>query len=102
MRAAVVDRALDPARLLDEVAHYGHGATALFVGTVLDVNDGRRVLGIEYSAYRAMAERELARIVAEAAERFGTDAIVTEHRLGELGLGEASIAIAAAHAHRAP
>ena len=102
MRAAIVDRPLDPAALLAEVAHHGHGATSLFVGTVRDVNDGRPVLGIEYSAYRAMAERELGRIVAEAAERFGSDAIVTEHRLGELELGEASIAIAAAHAHRAP
>jgi molybdopterin synthase catalytic subunit len=47
-----------------------------------------------------MAERELGAIVAEAAERFDTPAVVVEHRLGALALGEASVAIAVAHPHR--
>ena len=102
VRAAIVDAPIDVAALLAEVASDAHGATALFVGTVRDVNDGRAVLGIEYTAYRAMAERELAAIVAEACARFGTDAVVAVHRVGTLALGEASVAIAAAHPHRAP
>ena len=102
MRAAIVDAPIDVARLLAEVASDAHGATALFVGTVRDVNAGHEVLGIEYTAYREMAERELARIVAEGSERFGVEALVAEHRLGELGLGEASVAIAAGHRHRGP
>jgi molybdopterin synthase catalytic subunit len=102
MRTAVVDRPLDPAALLAEVASPEHGATSLFVGTVRDEHDGRPVLGIDYSAYRETAERELGRIAAEAAERFGTSALVVEHRVGELALGEASIVIVAAHAHRTP
>jgi molybdopterin synthase catalytic subunit len=102
MRAAVVDRPLDPAALLAEVASHAHGATTLFVGTVRDVNDGRAVLGIEYTAYGAMARRELERIVAEAGERFDGAALVVEHRVGYLALGEASVAVAAAHARRAP
>jgi len=102
MRTAVVDRPLDPAALLAEVAGPEHGATSLFVGTVRDAHDGRPVLGIDYTTYRETAERELGRIAAEAAERFGTSALVVEHRVGELALGEASIVIAAAHAHRTP
>jgi molybdopterin synthase catalytic subunit len=102
MRVALVERPLDPAALLAEVADVAHGATALFVGTVREVNDGRAVSGIDYSAYHAMAERELAGIAAEAVARFGTPALVVEHRLGHLALGEASVVIAAAHAHRAP
>src|ERR1051325_5686359 len=47
-----------------------------------------------------MAELELADIVREAAEQFGTADIVVEHRLGALELGEASVVIAVAHAHR--
>ncbi len=58
--------------------------------------------GIDYTAYAAMAEAELATIVAEAAERFGVASLVVEHRVGSLTLGEVSVGIAAAHAHRQP
>lgn len=100
MRSAIVDTPLDPAALVAEVAHHANGATLLFVGTVREVNDGRPVSGIEYTAYRAMAEREMADIVREAAARFCTNDIAVEHRLGTLALGEASVAIAVAHPHR--
>jgi molybdopterin synthase catalytic subunit len=72
----------------------------LFLGTVRDVNDGRGVLGIEYTAYRSMATRELAAIVEEAAALADSNDIVVEHRLGELAIGECSVAIAVAHPHR--
>jgi molybdopterin synthase catalytic subunit len=102
MRAALVDRPIDLAALLAEVAGVGNGAAVLFVGTVRDVNDGRPVTGIDYSAYTGMAAKELDAIVREAVERFGTGDVVVEHRLGTLGLGEASVAIAVAHPRRAP
>lgn len=101
MRAALVDRPIAVSSLAGEVAHPSNGAVVLFVGTVREVNDGRRVTGMEYSAYRGMAERELADIVREASEQFDTADIVVEHRLGALELGEASVAIAVAHPHRA-
>ncbi len=101
MHTALVDAPLDISRLLAMVASGGNGATVLFVGTVRDVNDGRAVDGMEYTSYRSMAERELEAIVREAAERFGTDDIAVEHRLGALDLGEASVAIAVGHPHRA-
>ena len=102
VRAAVHDCPIDAAALLGEVSAAGNGAALLFVGTVRDVNDGRAVTGIEYSAYGAMARRELAAIAAEAAERFAAAHVVVEHRVGYLALGEASVAIAAGHPHRAP
>jgi molybdopterin synthase catalytic subunit len=101
MRSALVRHPIDPASLLAEVARPGNGAAVLFVGTVRDVNDGRDVTGMEYTAYESMAERELGAVAREAAERFGTDDLVVEHRLGELTIGEVSVAIVAAHAHRA-
>jgi molybdopterin synthase catalytic subunit len=101
MRAALVRRPIDPAALLDEVQRSQNGASVLFVGTVRDVNDGRAVTGMEYTAYEAMAQRELERITQEASQRFGTQDVVLEHRIGTLGVGEASVAIVAAHPHRA-
>jgi molybdopterin synthase catalytic subunit len=49
-----------------------------------------------------MAESELASIIAEAKDRFGVGAIVVEHRVGALAIGDVSVAIVVAHAHRAP
>ena len=92
--------ALDPSALMAEVARPAHGAVILFLGVVREVNDGRGVTGIEYSAYEAMAASELQAIAAEAVARFAGGDVVIEHRLGELALEEASVAIAVAHAHR--
>ena len=64
VRAEVHDRTIDVAALLAEVSGPANGAAILFVGTVRDVNDGRAVTGIDYSAYLAMARRELGAIVA--------------------------------------
>lgn len=100
MRSAIHGRALDPAALLGEVARHSAGATVLFTGSVRSVNDGRAVTGIEYHAYTAMAEREMAAIVAEAETRWAGAAVVCEHRIGTLALGEISVAIAVSHAHR--
>jgi len=100
MRSEIVTRAIDACTLLREVAAHRNGATVLFVGTVRELNDGYAVSGLDYSAYEAMAARELAAIVGEACSRWGTTDIVVEHRIGTLDLGDASVAIAAAHPHR--
>ena len=102
MRIALVEHVLNAAALLDEVGSPSCGATSLFLGTVRNVNEGREVTGIEYTAYAAMATAELDRIAHEAAGRFGTDRIVIEHRIGTLTRGEASIAIVVAHERRTP
>ena len=100
-RAALRDQPLDAAAMLAEVSSSTNGAAVLFVGTVRDISEGRAVTGIDYSAYEAMAVRELESIAGEAGARFGTEDLVVEHRLGTLGLGEASVVIACAHPHRA-
>lgn len=100
MRTAIVDRPIDACALLDEVAHHRNGATVLFVGTVRDISDGAAVSGLDYSAYSGMAESELAGIASEAAERWQTNSIVVEHRIGSLHLGDESVVIAVAHPHR--
>lgn len=100
MRASLVRRALDVPALLAEISDDNNGATAVFVGTVRATNDGRDVTGIDYSAYDAMAEHEMQAILSEASSMFGSPRIVAEHRLGTLAVGEASIAIVAAHERR--
>ncbi len=102
MRVAIVETPIDSSALLAEVTSATTGATTLFLGTVRDVNDGRAVVGIEYSAYTAMAADELQRIADEACEKFPGINVAVEHRVGTLGLTDVSVAIAVGHARRAP
>ncbi len=91
---------IDPAALLSRVRSDADGAVLLFVGTVRNHNEGRSVEHLEYEAYAEMAERELAEIAAEAAERWEVGDVAVEHRTGLLRIGEASVAIAVASPHR--
>ncbi len=100
MHVAIVSHPIDSAALIAAVASDSHGATSLFLGTVRDINDGRAVTGMDYTAYDAMASRELEKIAREAAAKFDGVAIAVEHRVGALALGDVSVAVAAAHAHR--
>ena len=100
IRAAVVDSMIVPGTLISEVAGHGNGATAVFLGTVRSSNDGREVSGIEYSAYRDMAEAEMMRILTEARERFGIENAALEHRVGTLLVGDVSICAATSAPHR--
>lgn len=79
----------------------GDGAVAVFVGTVRNVNEGRRVLYLVYEAYPAMATAAMERIAARAAEMFAASRVAILHRTGRLEVGEASVLVAVAGPHRA-
>jgi molybdopterin synthase catalytic subunit len=93
--AAVVRAAAPPA------GDVQNGAIVTFVGTVRGENAGRQVIALEYEAYVPLAVRVLGRIVEEAAVSWPSASLAIHHRIGRLGLGEASIVIAATAAHRA-
>ena len=93
---------IDVPALTRAVSSPERGAVALFLGTVRNSNEGREVNGIDYSAYDTMAVAEMNRIAGEAIERFPGVAVSLEHRVGTLAVGDLSVAIATAHAHRAP
>ena len=72
-----------------------------FVGTVRDNQDGRRVLALEYEAYAELAEAELRALGEAVAAEYGLHGIAIRHRVGKLAVGEISVVIAVAGAHRA-
>ena len=94
--------AIRPDELLAAVRGDADGAQALFVGAVRDHNAGRRVLHLEYHAYPAMAEREMAKLRDLALERFEVSEIAIVHRTGRMEIGDAAVAVAVAAPHRAP
>ncbi|HEY0791654.1 MAG TPA: molybdenum cofactor biosynthesis protein MoaE [Chthoniobacterales bacterium] len=67
------------------------GAVVDFFGVVRDVEDGRRIEGIEYEAFAPMAERLLAEIAQEAVELHRVGHVVLHHRIGFVPAGEASL-----------
>ena len=83
----------------DSVRAPGFGAVVLFVGTVRETEEGKKVAAINYEAYDQMALTELAKGVMAAEEKHSAR-IAVFHRLGAVPVGEASIVVAAAAAHR--
>ena len=99
---AVTPDRLDLEPLLRLVAEGGgHGAITSFVGTVRDNNVNRRVTHLEYEAYEPLAVKALEQIVDETVAQWPGVRVAVHHRIGRLAIGEASIIIAAASAHRA-
>ncbi|WP_428274287.1 molybdenum cofactor biosynthesis protein MoaE [Candidatus Palauibacter sp.] len=86
--------------IVGEVGSVEDGALLFFQGRVRRTNRGRAVSRLEYEAYGEMAERELSAICHEALEQFDVGSIAAAHRVGGLGLGEVSVAIAVTSAHR--
>lgn len=79
----------------------GCGGIASFSGVVRATHQGRRVKYLVYEAYPELAERALERIQAEIADAWPATLVAIHHRTGRLEIGEASVVIAAAAAHRA-
>jgi molybdopterin synthase catalytic subunit len=90
---------LELTTLIAQVESPVRGGVACFLGAVRNIQDGRKVLRLEYSAYAPMAEAECARIVAEAESRWDC-AVALAHRVGTLEVGDTAVAIAAASPHR--
>jgi molybdopterin synthase catalytic subunit len=78
----------------------GLGAIATFVGIVRDNNLGRKVTHLEYEAYEPLAVKALQQICGESAAEWPGVRLAVHHRVGHLAIGEASVIIAAASAHR--
>lgn len=76
------------------------GATACFVGTMRDFNEGDDVSKMTLEHYPGMTERQLERIVKVAAERFGVLDVLVVHRVGELLPNDPIVVVAAWSAHR--
>ena len=91
---------LDPTALHNLVRSPQAGAVSLFMGVVRDNNLGRDVDYLEYDAYPAMATKVMRQIAAEIRERWDVLDIAMYHRVGRLEIGEASVAVAVASAHR--
>lgn len=77
------------------------GATAVFVGTMRDINEGEAVQAMRLEHYAGMTERHLERITTEAMQRWALDDALVLHRIGHLAPGDPIVLVAVWSAHRA-
>ena len=99
-KVALVREAIDAAAVVESVKAGADGAVCVFDGIVRDNTRGRRTLHLDYEAYEEMALRQMQLLRAEAIEHFGVREVAIVHRLGRLEVGETSVLIAVASAHR--
>jgi len=96
----LTDQPIDTAAVIQAVRSPMAGAVVLFLGTAREMTGRRRTVSLQYECYRQMAETQLARLEAEARDRFGLVDCALVHRLGHLDVGQTSVAVAASAAHR--
>ena len=101
MLIEIVDGPIDAEAIVAGMKAGGDGAVCVFDGIVRDNTRGRKTVHLDYEAYREMALEQMRRLAAEAMEKFGVRDVAVVHRLGRLLVGETSVLIVVASAHRA-
>jgi molybdopterin synthase catalytic subunit len=100
MRIEIKDDVISAAEIVEEIKAGADGAVCVFDGIVRDNTRGRETLYLDYEAYREMALEKMQALGEEARERFGVRDVAMVHRLGRLYVGETSVLIVVASAHR--
>jgi len=100
MKVALQREPIDTAALHAEIKAGSDGAICVFDGIVRDNTRGRRTLHLDYEAYEEMALTQMRDLAEQAIARFGVRDVVLVHRLGRLLVGETSVFIVVASAHR--
>jgi molybdopterin synthase catalytic subunit len=77
------------------------GAVVVFDGIVRNHSRGRKTLYLDYEAYEQMAQKQMVDLAGQARSRFDVRHVTLVHRLGRLEVGETSVLIVVASAHRA-
>jgi molybdopterin converting factor subunit 1 len=100
-RASIVREAIDTSLVLAKIKRGEDGAAAVFEGIVRNQTRGRRTLYLDYEAYEEMALAQMEALAEQALKEFQIREVALVHRLGRLEIGETSVLIVVASAHRA-
>ncbi|MGO4209229.1 molybdenum cofactor biosynthesis protein MoaE [Terriglobus sp. 2YAB30_2] len=100
MQIAIVREVIDAGSITAALKAGADGAVCVFDGIVRDNTRGRRTLYLDYEAYEEMALNQMRSLAEEAVAKFGVRDIAVVHRLGRLYVGESSVLIVVASAHR--
>jgi len=93
--------AIDAESLVRAAKKGDDGAVVVFDGIVRNNSRGRQTLYLDYEAYEEMALKQMKQLARDASMKFGVRHVSILHRLGRLQVGETSVLIIVASAHRA-
>jgi molybdopterin synthase catalytic subunit/molybdopterin converting factor small subunit len=99
--AAIVREVIETASILKGIKRPDDGAAVVFEGVVRNHTRSRRTLYLDYEAYEEMALKQMEELAARALAEFKIRDVAIVHRLGRLEIGETSVLIVVASAHRA-
>ena len=97
---ALIREAIDADEIVRAIKAGADGAVCVFDGMVRDNTRGRETLHLDYEAYEEMALKQMSELRAQAIATFGVREVAIVHRLGRLLVGETSVLIVVASAHR--
>lgn len=100
-RVRIVRERIDTQQLLDSIKQAEDGAAIVFEGIVRNNTRGRRTLYLDYEAYEEMARKQMEGLADEAMALYKVRDVAIVHRLGRIEIGESSVLIVVASAHRA-
>ena len=100
-RCAIVRQEIDTQRIVDEIKYPEDGAVVVFEGVVRNNTRGRRTLYLDYEAYESMALKQMQALADQSLINFKIRGAVIIHRVGKMEIGETSVLIVVASAHRA-
>jgi molybdopterin synthase catalytic subunit len=101
IRTALTSGRISPSKAFREVQDPAAGGTVVFTGTIRNRSEFGRVDGLEYQAYRKMAQKKMKVIAEEVAKKWPVKKVSICHREGRLRIGEVSVVVAVSSAHRA-
>ena len=101
LRTRLVREPINYERIVSDLKAAEDGAVIVFDGIVRNHSRGRRTRFLEYSAYEPMAAAELEKLAQAALASYPVRDVRIVHRLGTLQIGETSVLIVVASAHRA-
>jgi molybdopterin synthase catalytic subunit len=99
--ASIVRNHIDAQQILSGLKRGEDGAVLVFEGIVRNQTRSRKTLYLEYEAYEEMALPQMEALATQALQQFAIRDVALVHRLGRLEIGETSVLIAVASAHRA-
>jgi molybdopterin synthase catalytic subunit len=100
-RSLIVREVIDTPRVVAGLKRAEDGAVLVFEGVVRNQTRGRKTVYLDYEAYQEMALERMDSLASQALRQFQIRDVAVVHRLGRLEIGETSVVIAVASAHRA-
>lgn len=98
--SSITRERIDAALIAERMKRSEDGASVVFEGIVRNQTRGRKTLYLDYEAYEEMARQQLETLAQQALKQFPVRDVTIVHRLGRLEIGETSVLIVVASAHR--